>query len=130
MDFLIEELTAPDLALGFLESLGSLTAVHLTPEEALPVFRERLRAGIRTYIARVDGRVIGTASLLLEKKFIHKGGREHQKQGVGTALVKHITEEARKLGCYKVILNCFDHLAPFYARIGYHKQDVGLRIDL
>jgi glucosamine-phosphate N-acetyltransferase len=141
MDVLIEELTAPDLANGFLESLTSLTAVNLTPAEALPVFRERLRAGIRTYIARLDGRIVGTASLLLEQKFIHKGGRvahiedvavhrEHQKQGIGTALVKHITEEARKLGCYKVILNCFEHLVPFYSRIGYRKQEVGLRLDL
>jgi glucosamine-phosphate N-acetyltransferase len=141
MDVIIEELTAPDLARGFLESLTSLTAVGLTPVEALPIFRERLRAGIRTYIARQGDRVVGTASLLLEQKFIHQGGRvghiedvavhrEFQKQGIGTALVAHITEEARKLGCYKVILNCFEHLAPFYARIGYRKQEVGMRIDL
>lgn len=140
MDLQIAELTAADLSLGFLESLASLTEVGMTPQEAQAVFRQRLKAGIRTYVARQDGRIVGTASLLLELKFIHKGGRvghiedvavhkDHQRKGIGTALVAHCTQEAKKLGCYKVILNCFERLVPFYTRIGYHRQDVGLRYD-
>ena len=140
MELHITELTAPDLSLGFLEALASLTEVGLSPQEAGPIFRQRLKAGIRTYVARRDGRVIGTASLLVERKFIHRGGlvghvedvavhQGYQRQGIGTALVAHATQEAKKLGCYKVILNCFEHLVPFYSRIGYHRQDVGLRYD-
>jgi glucosamine-phosphate N-acetyltransferase len=140
MELHISEMTAPDLTEGFLEALASLTEVGLTPREALEVFRKRLKAGIRTYIAKSGDRVIGTASLLFEQKFIHKGGtvghiedvavhQEFQRKGIGTALVAHCTEEAKKLGCYKVILNCFENLVPFYSRIGYHRQDVGLRYD-
>jgi len=140
MNLTVQELTAPDLTNGFLESLASLTEVGLTPKEAVDVFRKRLRAGIRTYVALLEGRVVGTASLLVEQKFIHQGGKaghiedvavhkDHQRQGIGTLLVRHCTEEARKHGCYKVILNCFERLVPFYARIGYHQQDVGLRCD-
>ena len=140
MSVTIAELATEDLSQGFLESLTSLTEVGLTPEQALDVARRRQQAGIRTYVARRDGRVVGTASLLVELKFIHRGGlvghiedvavhRDCQRQGIGTALVAHCTAEARKLGCYKVILNCFDRLVSFYARIGYHRQDVGLRHD-
>jgi glucosamine-phosphate N-acetyltransferase len=140
VDLTIAELTGPDLGNGFLETLASLAEVKLTPTEAAAVFRNRLRAGVRTYVARVGERVVGTASLLLEQKFIHGGGwvghiedvavhRDCRLQGIGSALVRHATEEARRHGCYKVILNCFEHLVPFYSRLGYHPHDAGLRID-
>src|SRR5215469_1872112 len=100
----ITELTGRDLAGGFLDTLASLAPVELTPAQAGEVFRNRLRSGIHTYIARLGARVIGTASLLLEQKFIHGGGwvgyvedvavhRDFQQQGVGTALVRHATAE-------------------------------------
>ena len=44
--------------------------------------------------------------------------------------MRHATEQARKLGCYKVILSCFERLVPFYEALGYHKHDVGMRMDL
>jgi len=136
----VDELCAADLKMGFLESLASLADASMTYEEALMVFQSRLRAGQRTYVAKIGERVVGTATLLVERKFIHHGGlvghiedvsvhKDHQRQGIGTAVVKHITEEARKLGCYKVILNCFENVAPFYQRLGYRRHDLGLRID-
>ncbi|MCS6852358.1 MAG: GNAT family N-acetyltransferase [Gemmataceae bacterium] len=141
MDLHIRELTAPDLHRGFLEALAALTEVALTPQEAIPILQHRLRAGVRTFIAVHCDRVVGTASLFIEPKFIHRGGkvghiedvavhRDFQRRGIGTALVQHATEEARKLGCYKVILYCFDHLVPFYARLGYRPYNAGLRLDL
>lgn len=141
MDVIIDELCAADLKKGFLESLASLADAGLTYAEALSVFQARLRAGQRTYVAKIDDRVVGTATLLVERKFIHHGGlvghiedvsvhKDFQRRGIGTALVKYITEEARQLGCYKVILNSFEHVAPFYMRLGYRRHDVGLRIDL
>jgi len=86
-----------------------------------------------------DGQVIGTAKKLVERKFIHRGGRmahieevvvhkDHQRRGIGTTLVRHLTEVARDLDCYKVVLNCFRHVAPFYGRIEYAEQDIGLRL--
>jgi glucosamine-phosphate N-acetyltransferase len=136
----IRELTALDLNQGFLEALASLAEVSLTPAQAGEVFRARLRAGIHTYVARLQRRVIGTASLILEQKFIHGGGlvghledvavnKDCQVHGVGTALVRHVMEEARKHGCYKVILNCQERLVPFYTRLGFRPHDRGMRCD-
>jgi glucosamine-phosphate N-acetyltransferase len=141
MDIQIRELTAPDLSDGFLESLAVLSEVRLTPEQALEVFRQRQRAGVRTFIARMQGRVIGTASLLLERKFIHGGGwvghiedvavlGAYQGRGIGSALVQHASEAARQRGCYKVILDCFEHLVEFYGRLGFRPHNRGLRLDL
>jgi predicted N-acetyltransferase YhbS len=89
----------------------------------------------------VSKAVIGTASLLVEQKFIHQGGMVghiedvsvrlgYEKRGIGTALVRHATEQARKLGCYKVILDCSEHLIPFYAALGFRCHAVQMRTDL
>lgn len=140
MDIVIRELTGPDLAKGFLEALASLAEVKLSQTDALNVFQKRLRDGIHTYIALVEGVVVGTASLFIEQKFIHSGGRvghiedvavrkDLQLKGLGTRLVEHATEEARRQGCYKVLLNCFEDRVGFYQRLGYRRQDVGMRID-
>jgi GNAT superfamily N-acetyltransferase len=53
-----------------------------------------------------------------------------RRKGIGTALVRFLTDEARRHGCYKCILNCFERLVPFYARLGYQKHDECLRINL
>jgi glucosamine-phosphate N-acetyltransferase len=139
-DVEVREMTVTDLEHGVLESLASLAEVGLTAAEAVPFFHERLRAGVRTYVACVGDEVVGTASLLVERKFIHRGGlvghiedvavrRDTQRKGVGTALVRHATEEARRLGCYKVILNCLDDRVSFYTRLGFYWKDNGLRFD-
>lgn len=136
----IRELTVADLGRGLLESLASLSEVRLSAEEALPIYHDRLRAGIRTFVAVRDSDVIGTASLVVERKFIHRGGlvghiedvavrRDIQRSGVGTALVRRAMEEARRLGCYKVILNCLEDRVAFYERLGFREVDRGMRID-
>lgn len=140
MEVTIRELTAPDIGDSFLETLAALTDVGLGTEQALEVFRQRLRAGIRTYIALANGDVVGTLTLLIEQKFIHNGGkvghvedvavrRDFQRRGVGQALVRHATDEAFEAGCYKVILNCRDDRVPFYEKLGYRRHDIGMRAE-
>jgi glucosamine-phosphate N-acetyltransferase len=129
-----------DFRSGFIETLSSLSPVDLSPDMAEGVWRARKAAGVHTVVADHDGRVVGTASLIVERKFIHGGGKvghvedvavhpDFWRRGIGTSMVDHLTTLAREWGCYKVILNCFDRLVPFYERIGYHRQDVGLRFD-
>jgi len=136
----VRAMTLTDLERGLLESLANLSEVGLSAAEAVPFFHERLKAGVRTYVACVGDKVVGTASLLIERKFIHRGGlvghiedvavrRDVEHKGIGTALVRHAMEEARRLGCYKVILNCHDDNVGFYTRLGFYWKDNGLRFD-
>jgi glucosamine-phosphate N-acetyltransferase len=137
----IRDLRAPDLDDSFFESLSSLAEVQLTRPRAVEIFRRRLKAGVRTYVAVLDGRIVGTASLLMELKFIHGGGvvghvedvavhRDFQKRGIGKALVEQLTDVAKEAGCYKIILNCIEDRVPFYEGQGYRRYDVGMRLDL
>ncbi len=137
----IRNMQAPDLANGLLDTLANLAEVNLTPAEAALIYQQRLREGVRTLVALVDGRVIGTLTLLVEHKFIHRGGKvahiedvavhpKYEGRGVGRALTAHALEQAKRLGCYKVILNCHHHVREFYERLGFRPHDTGMRLDL
>ncbi len=134
-------MNATDLRRGFLAALGALKPAELTDEQAVEIFRRRMRARVRTYVALMDDRVAGTASLLIEPKFIHNGSAvghiedvavhmAYQHHGVGAALVHHLLEDCRQAGCYKVILDCEDHVIPFYEKLGFRRWELALRIDL
>jgi glucosamine-phosphate N-acetyltransferase len=136
----VREMYGFDLNQDFLDTLASLAKVNLTLEQTKVVFRERLRKGIRTYIACMDNRIVGTASLFVEEKFIHEGGKsghiedvavhkDFQKHGVGADLVRHLVEQARAAKCYKVILNCNEGTAAFYEKLGFRRHDIGMRLD-
>jgi glucosamine-phosphate N-acetyltransferase len=142
MSFQLRPLEQGDFAHGFLESLAHLAPVDLTVEEAIRIWRGRNAAGVRTVVAvDKEGQVLGTASLILEHKFIHKGGTighiedvavhpNHGGKGVGSAVVRALIELARQSGCYKVILSCNDQNIPFYSKLGFRRHDNGMRIDL
>src|SRR5262245_31164237 len=115
-----------DFNRGFLETLANLTEVGLTPEEAIHIWRGRNAAGVRTVVAVENNQVIATASLILEHKFLHRGGTighiedvathpDHQGKGAGSAVVRALVELARHCGCYKVILSCKDQHLDFYS---------------
>src|SRR5947209_7904113 len=141
MDVYIRELYGRDFDNDFLETLAHLAEINLSVEEAKAIFRTRLGMGIRTYVALDQEKVVGTISLLVEQKFIHGGGHvghiedvavhpAYVGQGIGSALVRHVIEQARKWGCYKLILSCFEDRVAFYERLGFRRYEVGMRLDL
>ena len=137
----IRLMDATDLKRGFLDALRALKTVELTEERAIEIYRDRLKSRIRTYVAVIDDQVAGTASIFIEPKFINSGGvvghiedvavnPHFQKHGVGRALVQHLLEVCREFRCYKVILDCAEGVIPFYERLGFHRWERAMRIDL
>ncbi len=138
---MIRELFAPDINEDFFAALAALSDCELDVPRAKEVLRLRFSQGVRTYIAVLDGRIVGTASLFIEQKFLHKGGKvahiedvavhpDFQRRGIGKALVGYLEEQAREKGCYKTILDCFDHLEVFYGKCGYRKYSIQMRKNL
>ncbi len=137
----IRAMYATDFQCGFREVLSALAPVTLSDEDAMLVFRKRLRSRVQTYVATADDRVVGTASLLIETKFIHNGGcvghvedvavlPELQGHGVGHALIRHLIDECRTARCYKVILDCDPRIAPWYETLGFRPWCQAMRLDL
>ncbi len=98
--------------------------------------------GIRTLVATDEcGNVVGTASFFLEKKFTHDCGwvghvddvairPDWQGSGVGKLLMQYIVRLCRERGCYKVVLDCSEAVAPFYAKLGFYEAAVQMRLDM
>jgi glucosamine-phosphate N-acetyltransferase len=137
----IRPLQPDDLTRGFLETLSNLQPTNIAPEDALQLFHN-LPECVRIYVAvEDDGNVVGAATLFVENKFLHGGSKaghvedvathkDHQGKGIGSLLQKHLIEEAKRLGCYKIMLDCKNNLIPFYNKFGYQVSDNHMRLNL
>ncbi len=146
MDFKIRLLKRGDLNQDFIRTLSSLDwNIFNTSLDTLhdaQTARELSSKLLKTYVA-VDNenKIVGTASLILEPKFIHDGGGVahiedvsvsdfSQGCGVGTALIQHCIEVANINDCYKIILSCSSENVRFYERCGFRQHQVSMRLDL
>ncbi len=138
----IRKLQKKDLAKGFLHSLDSLRkASDLNPRKAQSIFDKIFSDPNEViYVAVLDSKVVGAASLIIEQKFIHGGGKaghiedvvvakEYQGKGIGQKVVRALLQYAQKKGCYKTILDCSDDLIPFYKKLGFKKYSNAMRFD-
>lgn len=137
----VRPLQGPDLDNGFLEVIQSFRPCSLTHGDAGSILRERIRRGLLAYVAECHGRIVGTASLLIDHKFINNGGKvailedvivlpEYQGRGVGTQLMAAAQEKAVELGCYKICLYCSAELVRYYERLGFNQTDLFMRRDV
>ena len=135
----VRPLREADLGNGFLEALDALRpASGLEPERALEVFRRLQRnPDCVVAVAEVEGRVAGAATLLIEHKFINRGGiaghiedvavaAGQQGRGIGSALIRYLLARAEAAGCYKTTLDCADAVMPFYRRLGFRHRSNGM----
>ncbi|KAI5284753.1 N-acetyltransferase [Ascosphaera aggregata] len=78
------------------------------------------------------GRVVGTGTLLVERKFIHALGlvghiediavdTHQQGKKLGLRLIQALDYVAEKVGCYKTILDCSEHNEGFYIKCGFKR---------
>ena len=142
-NLVIRQLQEDDLFKGFLESLDSLRKTsELSPQKAKQIYKKiKSNPNHVIFVAVLDGKVVGSTTLIIEQKFIHQGGlvghiedvvthKDFRGMGVGKALVRHATDTARNAGCYKVILNCSEENREFYEKIGFKQHGIEMRIDL
>lgn len=141
-DFEIRKLQKKDLFNGFLTSLDSLRKTSDIDKKLAEEIFDKINSNPDHIIivAEKGGKIVGSTTLLIEKKFIHKGGlvghiedvsvsQTHQGQGIGKNLVLYLLEYAKKRGCYKTILDCSNEVKPFYEKMGFIHNANALRFD-
>ena len=141
-DLIIRELEEKDIKNGFLTTLDVLRETSSMSEgKALEIFK-KIKSNPKhiIIIAEVEGRVIGSTTLLIEPKFIHQGGvvghiedvavdKNFQGEKIGEKIIKYVLELAKNYGCYKTILDCSDNVKPFYEKLGFKHNSNELRFD-
>jgi len=139
---IIRELRKEDLWNGFLTTLDSLRkASDIDRNKADEIF-EKINSNPDhiVAVAELDGKIVGSTTLLIEPKFIHKGGvvghiedvaidKKFQGQKIGEKIMKYLLEFAKNRGCYKTILDCTDDVKPFYEKLGFKHIANELRFD-
>ncbi|KAF5292821.1 hypothetical protein FQA39_LY13866 [Lamprigera yunnana] len=130
----IRPLQIDDYEKGFLSILSQLTIVgNVSRADFLRQYWAMKKAGgyYVTVIEDIRSKsIIGAASLITEYKFIHDGGvrgrledvvvnNTYRGKQLGKLIVMTVTLLAKKLGCYKMSLDCKDPLIAFYKSLGY-----------
>ena len=128
----IRKLRIEDLENGFLTSLDSLRkASDIDKNKAKEIFKKiDSNPDYTIAVAEIDGKIVGSTTLLIEQKFIHQGGlvghiedvvvdKNFQGQKIGEKIMKYLLEIAKNQGCYKTILDCTDDVKPFYEKLGF-----------
>lgn len=138
----IRQIRRDDIDSGFLESLDVLSpARDMNIQKARQVFDIIQNNQDHIVIVAVrDKDVVGTATLLIEHKFIHDGSKaghiedvavsaKEQGRGVGRMLIEHLLDVADLHGCYRTTLDCTENLVGFYEKLGLHRYSVCMRIN-
>ncbi len=141
-EIIIREIEEDDLENGFLESLDFLRkASDIDKNKAKEILKKiKQNPNHIIHVAMDDKKVIGTATLFIEQKFIHDGGivghiedvvvrKDYEGQGIGMKLVISLLDVSKTKKCYKTILNCEDSLKLFYEKIGFKKATNEMRYD-
>jgi glucosamine-phosphate N-acetyltransferase len=138
----IRKLQKEDLSNGFLHTLDSLRqASNIDKKTAEKIFDEiNSNSDHIVAVAIIEGKIVGSTTLLIETKFIHNGGKvghiedvvvdkEHQRKGIGEKIIMYLLRYAKDQGCYKTILDCADEVKPFYEKLGFKHNANALRFD-
>ena len=141
-DLIIRELEEKDIKNGFLTTLDVLRETSSMSEgKALEIFKKiKSNPEHIIIIAEIEGKVIGSTTLLIEPKFIHQGGvvghiedvvvdKKFQGKKIGEKIIIQVLEIAKNHGCYKTILDCSDSVKPFYEKLGFKHNSNELRFD-
>lgn len=121
---------------GLLETLKEVWSIDEINEETL---RNWFSNDNHMVIAELNGEIIGTATLHLQKKLIRNGGvagliedvavrKDFRGNNIGTLLIQELLKKSEKLNCYKVILSCFPERVSFYERNGFFQESILMRL--
>lgn len=135
----VRPLQRDDYDRGYAGVLKQLTRVgDLTKERYEAQFDAMKSCGGVHYVVVVEdmaaGVIVGSASLIVERKFIHNAAlrgriedvvvdKEYRGRHLATLLLDLVTKLSEYLGCYKTSLDCKPALESFYGRFSYKKEE-------
>lgn len=135
---IIREFKKEDINNGLLETYKEVWWITEISEESLNNY---LSNNNHMVVCEDNGVIIGTATLHIQHKLIRNGGiagliedvavrESYRGNNIGSKLIEYLTNIAKELGCYKVILSCFPERVNFYERNGFINESITMRHNL
>jgi glucosamine-phosphate N-acetyltransferase len=131
--FIFRKLEESDYHKNYLQLLAQLTEVgQITPDE-FTIILAKIKSQIWVFEDTSANKIVASASIFLEQKFIHGGGivahledvvvdEGYRGAQLGKKLIANIIEKARESGAYKIIADCKNELLSFYSKNGFQKK--------
>ncbi len=131
--FIFRKLEESDYHKNYLQLLSQLTQVgNITQEEFSNIFA-KIQSQIWVFEDIAANKIVASASIFLEQKFIHGGGivahledvvvdQSYRGAQLGQKLIANIVEIAKNSGAYKIIADCKTELLSFYSKNGFEKK--------
>ncbi|MCJ1231077.1 Glucosamine-phosphate N-acetyltransferase-like protein [Toensbergia leucococca] len=135
-NYSIRPLHRADYHNGVLSVLRVLTTVGEISEEAWNDRYDWMAKHPDEYfilvILNAEQNIVGTGSVIVERKFIHNCGqvghiediavaKDQQGMKLGLRLIEALIYISEKVGCYKTILDCSEANEGFYVKCGYKR---------
>lgn len=143
MNYEIRKLKTEDYHIGFLQLLEQLTTVSANDITFADFVKQytQLKSIVFVIHNLDDNKIIGTACVLIEPKFIHKLGsvahiedvvvdEKYRNHGLGKVLIDKCISYVQETDCYKIILSCSDKNIEFYKKCGFDKKNVEMSLYL
>ena len=141
-DITVRKLQKEDLWNGFLQTLDSLRQTSNIDKKTAEKIFDKINSNPDhiVAVAVIEGKIVGSTTLIIETKFIHNGGKvghiedvvvdkKYQRKGIGEKIIIYLLRYAKDQGCYKTILDCTDEVKPFYEKLGFKHNANALRFD-
>ncbi|KAL5708936.1 glucosamine-phosphate N-acetyltransferase [Ranunculus cassubicifolius] len=138
--FQVRKLEKTDNSKGFIDLLQQLTVCNpLSDEEFIARFEDISSYGDDHVICVIEDlqshRIIATGSVFVEKKFLRNCGKVGHIEDVvvdsnargmklGQKVIEFLSNHAKSLGCYKVILDCSVENKRFYEKCGFKEKEI------
>jgi len=140
----IRKLNKNDFHKGYLDVLCELSdTITMKNEDLFKSVFEKVELNNNHYIYVLEdmtsGNIIGSATLLIEPKFIHNGknvghiedvvvSKKAQSKGLGKNLIMYLTTFMNEMNCYKFILDCSENVQTFYSKCGYNSKAIQMSL--
>lgn len=97
-----------------------------------------------TFVAEVEGEIIGTFTLLIMDNLAHRGApsgivedgvvqQGWRGRGVGKEMMRYAMEKCKKTGCYKLVLSSSENREAahrFYESLGFQRHGYSFLVPL
>lgn len=129
-----------DYEKGYIELLNQLTSCpKIEKNKFKDILQKIYSQSINVYVIEENNKIIATATIIYEQKFIHDCGvvahledvvidEEFRGCGLGKKMIESIIEVVESKGCYKIICNCRENLEKFYGRCGFERKNIQMAI--